>query len=125
MNFSQEVPIVVTKFDGQCIWIGQEVRYELCNFLGGGASGLVHEAIETKTRKHFAIKILNPVAYRMMTSVQLKRFSVVIQVRAHITFLSFFCWRTLKLPQKPAISSFPHKKLFFFQLVTFFKKKLN
>ena len=35
----------VEKYDGQLVWINNEAEYELGNYLGGGAAGVVYEAL--------------------------------------------------------------------------------
>ena len=43
----------VERFDGQMIWIGGEVTFELGNYLGGGAAGVVYEGVDLRVRtKH-------------------------------------------------------------------------
>lgn len=61
----------VDKYDGQCIYIGNNEVYELGNYLGGGASGSVYQAMDVSAlpeEKLVAIKILNPVGYKLSPS---------------------------------------------------------
>jgi serine/threonine protein kinase len=70
----------VEKYDGQTIWIGKkEAAYELGNYLGGGAAGVVYEGFQSSTRKHVAIKILNPIGFKMVPSTQLQRYVVAMR----------------------------------------------
>lgn len=61
----------VDKYDGQSIFIDGEEVYELGNYLGGGASGSVYQAIDSATERPVAIKILNPVGFKLFPSGQL------------------------------------------------------
>ena len=47
------------------------------NFLGGGAAGTVYEAENVKTKEHFALKILNPLGYKMLSPSLLRRCTVI------------------------------------------------
>ena len=40
----------VARYDGQTIWIENDAAYELGNYLGGGASGVVYEATNLLTK---------------------------------------------------------------------------
>jgi serine/threonine protein kinase len=51
--------------------------YEVGNFLGGGAAGTVYEAEHVRTKQHYALKILNPLGYKMLSPSLLRRCSVV------------------------------------------------
>lgn len=67
----------VDRYDGQVIWINGEANYDLGNYLGGGAAGVVYEASNlrssTDAAKTVAMKILNPVGYKLMSSGPLQR----------------------------------------------------
>eukprot|EP00613_Pedinella_sp_CCMP2098_P058802 CAMPEP_0171857966 /NCGR_PEP_ID=MMETSP0992-20121227/25018_1 /TAXON_ID=483369 /ORGANISM="non described non described, Strain CCMP2098" /LENGTH=825 /DNA_ID=CAMNT_0012479331 /DNA_START=111 /DNA_END=2585 /DNA_ORIENTATION=+ len=71
----------VDRYDGQLITVNGEACYDLGNYLGGGAAGNVHEAInlkpETGFAKQVAIKILNPVGFKLMNNAPLQRCIVV------------------------------------------------
>jgi serine/threonine protein kinase len=57
----------IDKYDGQCIFSGGKVVYELGNYLGGGASGSVYQGYDPAWQnndKAVAIKILNPLGYK-------------------------------------------------------------
>ena len=65
-------------FDGQSVWTDRNTTiYEVGNFLGGGAAGTVYECEHMKTKDHFALKILNPLGYKLISPVLLKRCAVV------------------------------------------------
>ena len=66
----------VAKYDDQNIWCSTRSKpdYILGNYLGGGVAGVVYEAnrfIEKKQGEKVAIKILNPVSFRLATSALL------------------------------------------------------
>ena len=70
----------VSKYDGQTVFVeGEEDNpyLELGNYLGGGAAGVVYEAVHSRTGQNVALKILNPVGYKLMPSGSLKRCTVV------------------------------------------------
>lgn len=71
----------VSKFDGQSIWVAgaDEPVYELGNFLGGGSAGSVYEAYHLQTGRAVAIKIINPVGYRLMPNSALHQCVVAIK----------------------------------------------
>ncbi|KAE9044650.1 hypothetical protein PR002_g2669 [Phytophthora rubi] len=73
----QTVP--VDHYDGQAIYSGNELIYELGGYLGGGAAGVVYEAFSTRTKQHVAIKILNPVGYKLFPSTLLARCIVAVK----------------------------------------------
>ena len=56
---------------------GKIPLYEVGNFLGGGAAGTVYEAEHVKTKEHFALKILNPLGYKLISPALLRRCSVI------------------------------------------------
>lgn len=72
----------VDKYDGQNIYIGSKVVYELGNYLGGGASGSVYQALEISNQqqneKSVAIKILNPLGFKMLPYEQFKNKCTVL-----------------------------------------------
>mmetsp|Transcript_15470 Transcript_15470/g.25758 ORF Transcript_15470/g.25758 Transcript_15470/m.25758 type:complete len:1106 (+) Transcript_15470:211-3528(+) len=68
----------VASYDGQTVWLENRVPlYEVGNFLGGGAAGTVYEAENVKTKEHFALKILNPLGYKMLSPSLLRRCAVM------------------------------------------------
>ncbi|OQR99730.1 serine/threonine protein kinase [Achlya hypogyna] len=71
----------VDRYDGQSIFIGNEQRYELGGYLGGGTAGVVYEALCLQSAKHVAIKILNPIGYKLMPASLLSRCIVAVKGR--------------------------------------------
>ncbi|KAI9906642.1 hypothetical protein PsorP6_016260 [Peronosclerospora sorghi] len=69
--------VKVDQYDGQAIYSRHERLYELGGYLGGGAA--VYEAYSTRTQAHVAIKILNPVGYKLFPSTLLARCIVAVQ----------------------------------------------
>ena len=56
----------VYSFDGQTVWYDRNTSlFEVGNFLGGGAAGNVYECELLRSREHFALKILNPLGYKL------------------------------------------------------------
>lgn len=77
-NFQRKVD----RYDGQVIWIEGEANYELGNYLGGGAAGVVYEAVDLRadpTNRNVAVKILNPVGFKLMPSGPLQRCQVAVK----------------------------------------------
>lgn len=76
-------PVLVSAYDGQSICVasdsgsGRSVRYAMGNYLGGGIAGDVYEAFDTRARRQVAIKILNPVGYKLCSPATLRRAEVV------------------------------------------------
>lgn len=72
----------VYSFDGQTIWCDRNtILYEVGNYLGGGAAGTVYECEFLKTREHFALKILNPLGYKITSPALLRRYSIISKGR--------------------------------------------
>ena len=69
----------IDKYDGQSIFSGSSVVYELENWLGAGASGSVYLALETATQKTVAIKILNPVGYKLLPISQISQCTILVK----------------------------------------------
>lgn len=72
----------VDRYDGQVIWIEGEAGFEMGNYLGGGAAGVVYEAEDIRSDPilpHVAIKILNPVGFKLMPSGPLQRCLVAVK----------------------------------------------
>eukprot|EP00752_Nemacystus_decipiens_P015587 g13910.t1 len=66
----------VDSFDGQTITINGKPSYELGSFLGGGAAGVVYEGADVSEASQIrpvAIKILNPVGFRLAPAATLRR----------------------------------------------------
>ena len=68
---------------GQTIFIGNQVAYELGNYLGGGASGSVYQALDVSSQnpqeKSVAIKILKPLGYKILPYGQLAKCIVALK----------------------------------------------
>lgn len=71
----------VTRYDGQNIWTDGEVdtTYELGSYLGGGAAGVVYEGVNMITGENVAVKILNPIGFKLTPSGVLQRYLVAVQ----------------------------------------------
>ena len=68
--------IRVDKYDGQTVFAHRQPLYELGNYLGQGAAGSVYEAFHTATSKTVALKILNPIGFKLLPSGSLQRYIV-------------------------------------------------
>ena len=76
-DLSQEI-IQVSSFDGQTVYSHSLVPlFHVGIFLGGGAAGNVYECEHTKTHDHFALKILNPIGYKLLSPLVLRKCSIV------------------------------------------------
>ena len=53
--------------------------YELGNYLGGGVSGVVYEATQSNSHRMVALKILNPIGYKLTSSSTLSRYKVAVR----------------------------------------------
>lgn len=63
---------------GQVIWGENRIPlYEVGNFLGGGAAGTVYEAENVKTKERYALKILNPIGYKLLSPALLRRCNII------------------------------------------------
>jgi serine/threonine protein kinase len=72
--------IRVHSFDGQIVWYDRNTSlFEVGNFLGSGAAGNVYECEHLRSREHFALKILNPVGYKMMSPALLRRCNIIVK----------------------------------------------
>jgi len=73
----------IDKYDGQRLYIKNEVIYELGNYLGGGAAGSVYQGIQIDKsninlyNKEIAIKILSPLGYKTHPTNILTKCSIV------------------------------------------------
>lgn len=80
-DFNEGVAVphrAVRRYDGQMIWSdSQAPDYELGNYLGGGAAGIVYESVNLKSYEHVALKVLNPIGYKLVPSSILQRCTVV------------------------------------------------
>jgi serine/threonine protein kinase len=74
---------VCEKYDGQNIYVssaggkGVERLYEFGNFLGGGSSSLVYEAENLRLHSKVAVKILNPLGYKLLPHGALQHCTVL------------------------------------------------
>lgn len=69
----------VDRYDGQTVWCKNEPLYELGNYLGSGAAGAVYEAFHVSTQQHVALKILNPIGFKLLPSGSLQRYFVAVK----------------------------------------------
>jgi serine/threonine protein kinase len=70
--------VKVYSFDGQTVWFDRNTSlFEVGNFLGGGAAGNVYECEHLRSRDHFALKILNPLGYKIMSPALLRKCNIV------------------------------------------------
>ena len=53
------------------------VLYEVGHYLGGGAAGQVYECEHVKSRAHRALKILNPIGYKLLSPPLLRRCTIM------------------------------------------------
>ena len=60
------VPRNVERYDGSYVWVGGRAAYEVSNYLGGGAAGVVYETIDCDTGANYALKILHPIGYKLL-----------------------------------------------------------
>jgi serine/threonine protein kinase len=72
--------IKVSSFDGTAVWLDQKTElFEVGNFLGGGAAGNVYECEHVQTHERFALKILNPLGYKILSPSLLRRCNIVMK----------------------------------------------
>lgn len=92
-------PAMVSSYDGQYVCVGssesssphhgakRDVRYCMGNYLGGGIAGVVYEAFDKVHARNVAIKILNPVGYKLCSPAALRRGEIVkkgVPVLGHV-----------------------------------------
>lgn len=53
--------------------------YAIGNFIGSGVAGVVYEAMAAHSDEHYALKVLNPLGYRVSAPIVLQRCEVVSQ----------------------------------------------
>ncbi|OWZ15208.1 CAMK/CAMKL protein kinase [Phytophthora megakarya] len=71
-------PERVAAYDGQHITLGSGVSaFVMGNYLGGGIAGVVYEAFDQRMKRHVAVKILNPVGYKLTSPGALRRAEIV------------------------------------------------
>eukprot|EP01041_Mallomonas_annulata_P007597 gene7597-15566_t len=81
VTMTEDVHVIqVQSFDGLMIWLEKNVPfYEIGNFLGNGAAGTVYEAEQVSSKKRYAMKILNPIGYKILSPHQLRSCTVVVK----------------------------------------------
>ena len=69
----------VKRYDGQMVFVGDEqtAHLELGNYLGGGAAGVVYESVNLETYEHVAVKMLNPLGFKLLSTSAMQRSSVL------------------------------------------------
>ncbi|CAI5708556.1 unnamed protein product [Hyaloperonospora brassicae] len=73
-------PERVATFDGQHITLSScpgVSAFAMGNYLGGGIAGVVYEALDQRLKRPVAVKILNPVGYKLTSPATLRRAEVV------------------------------------------------
>ena len=53
--------------------------FEIGNYLGGGAAGTVYEAEYSTTKENYALKILNPLGYKLVSPSLLRKYTIIIK----------------------------------------------
>eukprot|EP01038_Epipyxis_sp_PR26KG_P012798 gene12798-17158_t len=80
MDQNKDEVVRIYSYDGQIVWFDRESElFEVGNFLGGGAAGTVYECEHAKTHDHFALKILNPIGYKIISPTLLRRCNILIK----------------------------------------------
>ena len=66
---------VVSKYDGQTICLAPDgsPAFEIGTYLGGGSAGVVYEATKLSSHDRFAVKIINPTGFRLLSTALLKQ----------------------------------------------------
>ncbi|KAG7396367.1 hypothetical protein PHYBOEH_002348 [Phytophthora boehmeriae] len=73
-------PERVASYDGQQIRLSSApagAAFTMGNYLGGGIAGVVYEAFDQRAKRPVAVKILNPVGYKLTSPGALRRAEVV------------------------------------------------
>uniref|UniRef100_A0AAV1USD7 non-specific serine/threonine protein kinase n=1 Tax=Peronospora matthiolae TaxID=2874970 RepID=A0AAV1USD7_9STRA len=73
-------PERVATFDGQHITLSScpgVSAFAMGNYLGGGIAGVVYEALDQRLKRPVAVKILNPVGYKLTSPSSLRRAEIV------------------------------------------------
>lgn len=76
-----EKVIRIGAFDGQTVWLDRQKSiglYDIGNYLGGGVAGTVYQC-EDRRGGHFAMKILNPIGYKLLPAGLLRRCVVILK----------------------------------------------
>lgn len=76
--------IQIFSFDGQTVWYDRETElFEVGNFLGGGAAGTVYECEHSSSHERYALKILNPIGYKIMSPALLRRCNIICKGKTY------------------------------------------
>ncbi|ETI42278.1 CAMK/CAMKL/BRSK protein kinase [Phytophthora nicotianae P1569] len=73
-------PERVASYDGQHITLSSSpsaAAFVMGNYLGGGIAGVVYEAFDQRMKRPVAVKILNPVGYKLTSPGALRRAEIV------------------------------------------------
>ncbi|KAK1940638.1 CBL-interacting serine/threonine-protein kinase 3 [Phytophthora citrophthora] len=73
-------PERVATYDGQHITLSsspEAAAFVMGNYLGGGIAGVVYEAFDQRMKRPVAVKILNPVGYKLTSPGALRRAEIV------------------------------------------------
>ena len=77
-NNNDDDVIPIYAFDGQTIWYNQNIElFEVGNFLGGGAAGTVYECEHLQSHERYALKILNPIGYKIIAPAFLRKCNII------------------------------------------------
>lgn len=75
---SDEEVLKVYSFDGQVVWFDRDTElFEVGHFLGSGAAGSVYECEHVKSGERYALKVLNPIGYKIIAPALLRRCNVI------------------------------------------------
>jgi serine/threonine protein kinase len=107
--------IEVSNFDGNYIYYDKCPLIEIGNFLGGGAAGTVYECEYIKTKDRYALKILNPLGYKLMTPALLRKCNVLTKGKSVTddndpSLSKSHVWWLLNNSTKQYISAFYNEK---------------
>jgi serine/threonine protein kinase len=68
-------------FDGTTVWLDHPrgiALYDIGNYLGGGVAGTVYQC-DDRENNHYALKILNPLGYKLLPAGLLRRCVVLVK----------------------------------------------
>lgn len=95
-------------YDGATL-VSEAGVYDMGNFLGSGAAGTVYEAQERSSQECVAIKIVNPIGYKLASSQLIQRCQLLHKVReiVHRSLLSVRHHRPSRqgLPLSPDVAA--------------------